>query len=99
MSTTPGNYVSVDNRPQALPAKDTRWAVVHRRRRDQAKANLDGKYLLCTSDPALSTEDVALGYKLLLEVERGWRDFKSVLDLRPVHHRLEERIRAHIVLC
>ncbi|MGE3295681.1 MAG: IS1634 family transposase [Geminicoccaceae bacterium] len=64
-----------------------------------ADAKLDGKYLLRTSDPHLSTEDIALGYKQLLEVERGWRDMKQVLDLRPVFHRLEERIRAHVLLC
>jgi hypothetical protein len=64
-----------------------------------ADARLDGKYLLRTSDPHLSTEDIALGYKQLLEVERGWRDMKQVLDLRPVYHRLEDRIRAHVVLC
>jgi Transposase len=64
-----------------------------------ADARLDGKYLLRTSDPHLSTEDIALGYKQLLEVERGWRDMKQVLDLRPVYHRLEDRIRAHVLLC
>jgi DDE family transposase len=64
-----------------------------------ADTKLDGKYLLRTSDPHLSTEDIALGYKQLLEVERGWRDMKQVLDLRPVFHRLEDRIRAHVLLC
>jgi hypothetical protein len=64
-----------------------------------ADTRLDGKYLLRTSDPHLSTEDIALGYKQLLEVERGWRDMKQVLDLRPVYHRLEDRIRAHVLLC
>lgn len=34
-----------------------------------------------------------------MEVERGWRDMKQIIDLRPVSHRLEGRIRAHIVLC
>jgi transposase len=72
-------------------------------RTDAAKAkaeeNLDGKYLLRTADPELSAEDIALGYKQLLEVERGWRDLKQVIDLRPVYHRKEERIRAHILLC
>jgi transposase len=63
------------------------------------ETNPDGKYLLRTSDPKLSTEDVALGYKQLLEVERGWRDLKQVIDLRPVYHRKEQRIRAHVVLC
>jgi hypothetical protein len=65
----------------------------------KTEANLDGKYLLRCSDPALCAEDIALGYKQLLEVERGWRDMKSILDLRPVYHRLEDRIRAHVVLC
>ena len=63
------------------------------------KENLDGKHLLRCSDPHLSAEDIALGYKQLLEVERGWRDMKQIIDLRPVYHRLEERIRAHVVLC
>ena len=65
----------------------------------KAEANLDGKYLLRCSEPTLSAEDIAVGYKQLLEVERGWRDMKSIIDLRPVYHRLEDRIRAHVVLC
>jgi hypothetical protein len=65
----------------------------------KAEENLDGKYLLRCADPQMPAEDIALGYKQLLEVERGWRDMKSVLDLRPVYHRLEERIRAHVLLC
>ena len=72
-------------------------------RTDAAKAkaeeNLDGKYLLRTADPKLSAEDIAVGYKQLLEVERGWRDMKQVIDLRPVYHRKEKRIRAHVLLC
>ena len=64
-----------------------------------AEENLDGKYLLRTSDPHMSTEDIALGYKQLLEVERGWKDMKQVIDLRPVYHRREDRIRAHVILC
>ena len=60
---------------------------------------LDGKYLLRATDPAMSTEDIALGYKQLFEVERGWRTLKTTMDLRPVYHRLEHRIRAHIILC
>ena len=65
----------------------------------KAEENLDGKYLLRCSDPRLPAEDIATGYKQLLEVERGWRDMKQVIDLRPVCHRLEERIRAHVILC
>jgi len=65
----------------------------------KSEENLDGKYLLRTSDPKMTSEDIALGYRQLLEVERGWRDMKQVIDLRPVYHRLEQRIRAHVVLC
>jgi Transposase DDE domain len=65
----------------------------------KAEENLDGKYLLRTSDPHLTAADIAAGYKQLLEVERGWRTMKQVIDLRPVYHRLEERIRAHVILC
>lgn len=69
------------------------------RKKVTAEERLDGKYLLTTSDPHLSAEDVALGYKNLLEAERGFRDLKSTLELRPVFHRLEPRIRAHVLLC
>jgi hypothetical protein len=65
----------------------------------KAEEKLDGKYLLRSSDPTLSAEDIALGYKQLWQIERGWRDMKQVLDLRPVYHRREDRIRAHVVLC
>src|SRR4051812_41857210 len=64
-----------------------------------AEARLDGKYLLRCSDPTMSAEDIALGYKQLVQVERGWRDLKTPLELRPVYHRLEQRIRAHVLLC
>jgi hypothetical protein len=65
----------------------------------KAEERLDGKFLLSTSDPDLSAEDVALGYKNLLEAERAFRDLKTTLELRPVFHRLEHRIRAHVLLC
>jgi hypothetical protein len=64
-----------------------------------AEGRLDGKYLLRCSDPNLSAEDIALGYKQLVQVERGWRDLKTHLELRPIYHRLEHRIRAHVLLC
>jgi transposase len=69
------------------------------RKKIAAEERLDGKYLLSTSDPDLSAEDIALGYKNLLEAERGFRDMKSTLQLRPVFHRIEPRIRAHVLLC
>lgn len=60
---------------------------------------LDGKFLLRSSDETLSAEDIALGYKGLYEVEDGWRQLKSTIELRPIWHRREDRIRAHIQLC
>jgi hypothetical protein len=47
----------------------------------------------------LSAEDIALGYKNLREAERSFRALKTTLELRPVFHRLEHRIRAHVVVC
>lgn len=70
---------------------------------DRAKvardAHLDGKFLLRSSDESLSASDIAEGYKGLYEAERGWRDLKSTLDLRPVYHYKQGRIEAHIQLC
>jgi len=60
---------------------------------------LDGKYLLSTSDDTLTPEEVALGYKQLLEVERAFRTLKTTLELRPLYHRKDERIRSHVTLC
>ncbi|HZG84161.1 MAG TPA: IS1634 family transposase [Paenibacillus sp.] len=65
----------------------------------KAMERLDGKYLIQTSDDTLSSEDVALGYKQLLKVEAAFRTLKQSLALRPVYHRKEERIRAHVLLC
>ena len=65
----------------------------------KTEANLDGKYLLRCSDPHLPAADIARGYKQLLEVERGWRDMKGALGLRPVFHHREDRVRGHVQLC
>ena len=63
------------------------------------EAKLDGKWLLRTSDDTLTPTDLAVAYKQLLEVERGWRDMKGALGLRPVFHHREDRIRSHVQLC
>jgi hypothetical protein len=49
------------------------------------------------AQPALL--DIALGYTQLLHIERGRRDMKTTLDLRPVYHRREDRVRTQILLC
>ncbi|MBA2309347.1 MAG: transposase [Pseudonocardiales bacterium] len=64
-----------------------------------ADTRLDGKFLLRTSDESLSAADIAIGYKQLLEAERGFRDLKSTIELRPVYHHKDQRIQAHIQLC
>jgi hypothetical protein len=65
----------------------------------KAESHLDGKWLLRTSDLTLNSEDLAAAYKQLLQVERGWRDLKGALGLRPVFHYREDRIRGHVQLC
>jgi transposase len=62
-----------------------------------AEAKLDGKTLLRTSEMNIDAAEIARGYKALLEVERGWRDLKQ-LELRPVYHRKDDRIIAHVQL-
>ncbi len=79
--------------------KDKKGHPVVDRAKVKAEERLDGKYLIVTSDDTLTSEDVALGYKQLAEIERAWRDMKSGLDLRPMRHRKADRIKAHVLLC
>ncbi|MGH3610226.1 MAG: IS1634 family transposase [Pseudonocardiaceae bacterium] len=74
------------------------------RNRDQiaAEAALDGIYVIRTSVPAetLDAAAVVAAYKNLAKVERDFRSLKAIdLDLRPVYHRLEDRVRAHVLIC
>ncbi|MGH9302713.1 MAG: IS1634 family transposase, partial [Acidimicrobiales bacterium] len=67
-----------------------------------AEAALDGLYVIRTNLPKkqLSAPDTVRSYKGLCEVERAFRSLKTVdLKIRPIHHRLEDRVRAHIFLC
>jgi transposase len=67
-----------------------------------AEAALDGIYVLRTNVPKkqMSAADTVRSYKGLCEVERAFRSLKTVdLKIRPIHHRLEDRVRAHIFLC
>src|SRR5213594_302349 len=66
------------------------------------EAALDGFYVIRTSLPAerLDAADTVRGYKQLSNVERAFRSLKTIdLKVRPIHHRLEERVRSHIFLC
>lgn len=62
------------------------------------EARYDGKYVLRTNTE-LATAEVAQAYKALWQVERAFRELKSGLDLRPVFHWSEPRIRGHIMIC
>ena len=63
-------------------------------------AKLDGKWVLLTNDDSLSAVDTANAYKGLMVIERCFRTMKSAqIELAPLHHRLEDRIRGHVKLC
>ena len=75
-----------------------------RRKEDEiaAEARLDGLYVIRTSLPkeAIGAEDAVSAYKSLSQVERAFRSLKSVdLEIRPIHHWLSDRVRAHVFLC
>ncbi len=66
------------------------------------EAELDGLYVIRTSEPreSLSAEDTVRSYKNLAQVEQAFRTLKGMeLRIRPIHHREEQRVRAHIFLC
>jgi len=58
----------------------------------------DGKYIMKTSDDMMEASDVALGYKQLIDIETAFRTLKQDLSIRPIYHRLEKRIKAHVLL-
>jgi len=81
---------------------DTSLAVARRQDQIDAEAALDGIYVIRTPVPAgeLDGPGVVSAYKNLKYVERDFRHIKSDdLDLRPVFHRLEERVKAHVLIC
>ena len=81
---------------------DTEFTYRRDQTRIDAEAALDGIYVLRTSMPAadLDAPGVVTGYKNLAHVERDFRIIKTDdLDLRPIHHRLDERVKAHVLIC
>jgi hypothetical protein len=99
-----GKVISTYNtaRHFELTITDTTLAIERRQDRIDAEAALDGFYVLRTPVPAseLDAPAVVAAYKNLKYVERDFRHIKSDdLDLRPVFHRLEERVRAHVLIC
>jgi len=85
-----------------LVITDDRLVVTRQAAAIAAEAALDGLYVIRTSvaEEKMSSADVVRAYKSLAKVERAWRAFKAVdLHVRPIHHRLDGRVRAHILLC
>ena len=85
-----------------LTITDTTLTVQRRQDQIDAEAALDGFYVLRIPVPAarLDAPGVVAAYKNLGSVERDFRSIKSDdLDLRPVFHRLEERVKAHVLIC
>jgi hypothetical protein len=81
---------------------DTTLTATRKQDQIDAEAALDGFYVLRTPVPAheLDAAGVVTAYKNLKYVERDFRHIKSDdLDLRPVFHRLEERVKAHVLIC
>jgi transposase len=81
---------------------DTSFTWTRKTEQIQAEAALDGIYVLRTniSDSELQTGEVVRAYKNLEQVERAFRTFKGPeLQIRPIHHHLETRVRAHVFLC
>lgn len=85
-----------------LAIGDSSFAYSRNQASIREEAALDGFYVLRTSVPAetLDTAAVVLAYKSLSQVERAFRSLKTQdLEVRPIHHRLTERVRAHVFLC
>ena len=81
---------------------DTTFTWKRKTEQITAEAALDGIYVLRTSvnDTDLDSGEVVRSYKQLKHVERAFRTFKGPeLQIRPIHHRLEDRVRAHVLLC
>jgi hypothetical protein len=85
-----------------LQITDTAFTWTRRADQIAAEAALDGIYVIRTSVAAdqLDTPGVVEAYKRLANVERDFRSLKTVdLELRPIHHRLDGRVRAHVLVC
>lgn len=81
---------------------DTTLTITRRHASIDAEAALDGIYVLRTTigDDALDAAGVVDAYKALANVERDFRHLKvDDIDLRPIHHRLEQRVRSHVFIC
>lgn len=85
-----------------LTIKDGAFAYARREQQIQREAQLDGIYVIRTSEPKsrLSAEDTVRSYKQLAQVEHAFRCLKGIdILVRPIRHRDEQRVKAHLFLC
>jgi len=84
-----------------LQIADRSFSYARKREQITAEAALDGLYVLRTTCPKdqLGPPAVVRAYKQLKVAERAFRTMKSALAIRPIHHHLEDRVRAHVFLC
>ncbi len=81
---------------------DGQFRYARRTQAIEREAELDGIYVIRTSESShnLSAKDTVRSYKGLTQVERAFRTLKGIeLQIRPIHHRSEDRVRAHVFLC
>jgi hypothetical protein len=82
--------------------EEDRFSYERKKANIEREGKLDGVYVIRTSvkTEVLSSQQVVANYKSLSGVERAFRSLKTVdLHVRPIHHRLEDRVRAHVFLC
>ena len=85
-----------------LTITDDTFALVRNIDAIEAESRLDGCYVIRTNlgQATLAASDVVRAYKNLSQAERAFRSIKTVdLEIRPIHHRLSDRVRAHVLLC
>ena len=63
----------------------------------EREKGIEGKYVIATGESGLSVLEVVAIYKDLSDVERGFRQLKDVLAMRPIYHQIETRVKAHIL--
>jgi hypothetical protein len=85
-----------------LRVADGAFSFARKEQQINAEASLDGLYVIrttCTESKLQSPESVVRTYKQLKMAERAFRTMKDQIEIRPIHHHLEERVRSHAFLC
>jgi len=85
-----------------LTIEDSRFSWQRKQEEIKEEAALDGIYVIRSSEPAkdLSADDAVRNYKRLADVEQAFRTLKGLeLLVRPIHHRVDDRVRAHLFVC